>query len=193
MTVECQTCGWSLQVPPGVGEGGEFACGHCGALLRNDDLARAFRWSAVDPYVRRHGASRPIVWGATTLALLCVPAMAAHLHLSRELDMVFLATLTAPWVLIIVWLLVLRGRVPRVRWYVFLWIGLGAYATFVAILVGLIPPWRPLLGLGDNPDALKLLFVLGVMSMMVGVGGASAYRWVLGRTPTARASPPPAL
>jgi hypothetical protein len=63
---------------------------------------------------------------------------------------------------------------------------------YVAILVAVIPEWRPLLGVGDDPEALKLVFVTGVMAMMVGAACASLYQWVLKRTPTARATPPAA-
>ena len=46
------------------------------------------------------------------------------------------------------------------------------------------------MAIGDNPDALKLVFAFGVLGMMVGVAAASLYAWVLKRTPIARASPP---
>src|SRR5512134_299830 len=61
--VECLGCGHVLDLPPSVVEGGEFACAHCGLLMRNVEAARAFRWADVDPYVRRHGASRANLWG----------------------------------------------------------------------------------------------------------------------------------
>jgi drug/metabolite transporter (DMT)-like permease len=66
----------------------------------------------------------------------------------------------------------------------------GAFAVYVALLVAIVPAWRPLLGIGDDPEALKLVFVIGVLAMMVGAAGASLYAWVLKRTPSARATPP---
>lgn len=188
--VDCQSCGWVLQVPAGTGEGQEFACGHCGLLLRNVEPTRSFRWDGLDPFVRRRGVPRALFWGAIVAGLLWVPAAAVGLGFRHRLDPLFIAALAIPWTAIVSWLARGRAATPRVRWYVQLWIGVGGFVMYVAILVGMIPPWRPLLGIGDNPDALKLVFVAGVMAMGVGIAGASAYRWVLKRTPTARATPP---
>lgn len=188
--VDCQTCGWILEVPIGTGEGREFACGHCGALLRNDETSRTFQWGAVDPFVRRRGVTRLVFWSGIVAGLLWVPAAAVALGLRHRLDPLFIAALAIPWATIVSWLARGRAATPKVRWYVSLWFGLGAFVMYVAILVAIVPPWRPLLGIGDNPDALKLVFVSGVMAMMVGAAGASLYGWVLKRTPTARATPP---
>jgi predicted RNA-binding Zn-ribbon protein involved in translation (DUF1610 family) len=190
VNVDCQTCGWNLVVPNASGEGHEFACGHCGALLRNDEEARAFRWDRADPFVRRRGATRLVFLTGIAVGLLWVPAAAIALGLRHRLDPVFIAALAIPWTAIVAWLARLRAGSPKVRWYIYLWISVGAFTMYVALLVAVIPAWRPLLGIGDDPEALKLVFVFGVMSMMVGVAGASLYRWVLKRTPTARATPP---
>jgi hypothetical protein len=190
MNVDCQSCGWNLEVPPGATEGREFACGHCGLLLRNVEPTREFRWASVDPYVRRHGATRLGLWLGLLAGFLWVPAIAISLRLRHRFDPMFLSAIGAPWCAIELWLARRRAETPSVRWYVLLWIGVGAFAMYVAILVALIPPWRPLLGVGDDPEALKLVFVVGVMAMMFGVAGASLYAWVLKRTPTARATPP---
>lgn len=190
MNVDCQSCGWSLEVPPVTGEGQEFACGHCGMLLRNVEPTREFRWANTDPFTRRHGAPRALYWLGIVGGLLWVPAAAVALGLRHRLDPLFIAATAAPWGTIVWWLAQGRAGTPKARWYVQLWIGVGAFAMYLAILVALVPPWRPLLGVGDNPDALKLVFTSGVMAMMVGLAGASMYRWVLRRTPTARATPP---
>jgi hypothetical protein len=190
MTVDCQSCGWILEVPLGTAEGREFACGHCGLLLRNDEATRTFQWRSLDPFVRRRGAPRLLFWAGIVVGLLWVPAAAVALGLRHRLDPLFIAALAVPWTAIVSWLARGRAATPRVRWYVQLWIGVGAFAMYVAILVAMVPPWRPLLGIGDNPDGLKLIFVAGVMAMMVGAAGASAYGWVLRRTPTARATAP---
>jgi len=192
MNVDCQSCGWSLEVPPAAGEGREFACGHCGLLLRNVDSTREFRWTSVDPFLRRHGATRLGLGVGILAGFLWLPAMAASLLLRQRFDPVFLAALGVPWGAIEYWLARRRPETPTARWYVFLWIGVGAFAMYVAILVAVIPAWRPLLGVGDDPEALKLVFVTGVLAMMVGAAGASLYQWVLKRTPTARATPPAA-
>jgi hypothetical protein len=176
VNVDCQSCGCNLEVPPGVAEGREFACGHCGQLLRNVDTTREFRWSSLDPFTRRRGTTRPWFY--------------VGLYLQGNFDRVFLTAIALPWFSIELWLARRRAGIPSVRWYVFLWIGVGAFTMYLAILVGFTPKWRPLLGIGENPDALKLLFVVGVLAMMVGVAGASLYGWVLKRTPVARASPP---
>jgi len=190
VNVDCQSCGWNLEVPFGTGEGREFACGHCGLLLRNVEPTREFRWSSVDPFSRRHGATPLRFWIGVLAGFLWIPALAASLLMRHRLDPVFLAALGVPWCAIEYWLARHRAGIPQVRWYVFLWIGIGAFATYVALLVAIVPPWRTLLGIGENPDALKLVFVLGVLAMMVGAAGASAYAWLLRRTPIARATPP---
>jgi predicted RNA-binding Zn-ribbon protein involved in translation (DUF1610 family) len=190
VNVECQSCGWKLEVPPGAGEGREFACGNCGLLLRNVEPTREFRWSSLDPYTRRYGASRLRFWGGLLVGSLWLPALAAALTIQNTFDPLFVTALGVPWFAIELWLARRRAGIPSVRWYVFLWIGIGAFVMYVAILVALIPKWRPLLGIGENPDALKIFFVFGVLAMMVGVAGASLYGWVLKRTPIARASQP---
>lgn len=190
MSVDCQSCGWSLELPPGTAEGREFACGHCGLLLRNVDATREFRWATVDPFVRRHGATRLGLWAGVLAGFLWVPTVAASLLFRGRFDPIFLSALGVPWCAIEYWLARQRVETPSARWYVFLWIGVGAFGMYVAILVALIPTWRPLLGVGDSPEALKLVFTFGVLALMVGVAGASLYQWVLKRTPTARAFPP---
>jgi predicted RNA-binding Zn-ribbon protein involved in translation (DUF1610 family) len=190
MTVECQSCGWSLEVPLGTGEGREFACGHCGLLLRNEEPTREFRWNRLDPFTRNHGAPRLRFWVGVLAGFLWLPAIAASLLFRHAFDPVFLGALGVPWCAIEYWLARQRAGIPRARWYVYLWIGVGAFAMYVAIVVALIPSWRPLLGIGENPDALKLVFAVGVLGMMVGAAAASLYGWVLKRTPIARASPP---
>jgi hypothetical protein len=193
VNVDCQSCGWNLEVPPGTGEGREFACGHCGLLLRNVEPTLEFRWSSLDPFERRRGVTRLRFWTGVLAGFFWVPAIAASLLFRRAFDPVFLAALGVPWCAIEFWLARQRAGIPAVRWYVFLWIGVGAFAMYVAILVAVIPTWRPLLGVGENPEALKLVFMLGVLATMVGVAGASLYSWVLKRTPTARAYPPTSI
>lgn len=190
MTVDCQACGWVLQVPYGTEEGREFACGHCGLLLRNVEPTRTFQWQGLDPFVRRRGVTRLVFWLGIVAGFVWLPALAIALALRHGLDPRFVAAIGAPWLAIEFWLARSRAGRPRIRWYVLLWLALGAYVTYVAILVGVVPAWRSLLGVGENPDALRLIFSAGVMAMMVGAAGASGYRWVLSRTPTARATPP---
>jgi hypothetical protein len=190
MNVDCQSCGWSLEVPFGTGEGREFACGHCGHLLRNVEETRAFRWADVDPFVRSHGVNRAWFWIGAIAGFVWVPAIATALMMRHRFDVVFLSAIGGPWFAIEYWLARSRAAMPKARWYILLWIGVGAYAMYVAVIAAIVPPWRPFLGIGENPDALRLVFSLGVIAMMVGVAGASAYSWVLRRTPTARAAPP---
>ncbi len=192
MNVECQSCGWSLEVPLGLADGKEFACGHCGLLLRNTEATREFRWASLDPFVRRRGVSRLVFTLSVIFGLAWIPAAAIAMALFRRLDPAFLAALAIPWCAIELWLARGRAGIPKVRWYVLLWLALGAFVSYVAILVAVRPQWRALLGVGENPDALKLIFTAGVMAMMVGAAGASAYRWIVGRTPNARATPPSA-
>ena len=86
MSVDCQSCGWSLEVPVGVGEGREFACGHCGMLLRNVEATREFRWAAVDPFTRRHGTTRLRYYAGLVAGMAWVPAAAVALGLRHRLD-----------------------------------------------------------------------------------------------------------
>jgi predicted RNA-binding Zn-ribbon protein involved in translation (DUF1610 family) len=192
MTVDCQSCGWNLEVPLGMPEGREFACGHCGLLLRNTEPTREFRWSEVDPFIRRHGATKLGLWVGLLAGFVWIPAMAATLLFRHRFDPVFLSALGVPWCAIEYWLARHRVETPSARWYIYLWLGVGVFAVYVALLVAFVPTWRPLLGLGENPDALKLVFSLGMLAVMVGTAAASLYRWVLKRTPVARATPPDA-
>ncbi|MGB8932341.1 MAG: hypothetical protein WCC48_13945 [Anaeromyxobacteraceae bacterium] len=190
MNVDCQSCGWNLEVPPGTPEGREFACGHCGLLLRNEEPTRAFRWTSVDPFVRRHGATRLGLGAGLLAGFSVVPATAVSLLLRHRFDPLFLSAIAIPWCAIGLWLARRRVATPSIRWHVSLWIGAGAFATYVALVVAAVPAWQPLLGIGDDPEALKLVFAIGVMALTVGVGVGSFYDWVLRRTPRARATPP---
>jgi hypothetical protein len=190
VNVECQSCGWVLEVPVGTAEGREFACGHCGQLLRYGEDVRAFRWAARDPFARRFGTNRVWFVAGVLAGFAWIPALAVSLLFRRRFDPAFLSAIGVPWFAVEFWLARGRANVPSARWHVLLWIGVGAFTIYVALLVAFVPPWRGLLGLGEDPEALKLLFVLGVIATMVGAAGASLYGWVLRRTPTARATPP---
>jgi len=189
MDVDCQSCGWCLEVPTGLVEGSEFACGHCGLLLRNVPATREFRWASLDPFVRRRGASRLGFSAAVIAGLAWIPIVAVAMIATHRVDAPFLAAVALPWCAIALWLALARAGIPRVRWYALAWLGLGAFVSYLAILVAVRPQWRGLLGVGDNPDALTLVFTSGVMAMMVGAAGATAHRLILRHTPTARARP----
>src|SRR5262245_8890387 len=75
-TLECPCCGHVLAVTPDVGENALAACAHCGMVIRNCTGSRAFRWSMVDPYVRRHGASKANLWGGLLGSLAWIPVLA---------------------------------------------------------------------------------------------------------------------
>jgi hypothetical protein len=192
VNVDCQSCGSSLELPIGLGEGREFACSHCGLLLRNVEATREFRWADVDRFTRRHGTSRLRFWAGLFAGLAWLPAAAGALALRHRFVPAFVAALAVPWCAIVLWLARRRPSTPLARWYVLLWVGVGAFAIYVAMLVAIVPAWRPLLGIGEDPEALKLVFVIGVLAMMVGAAGASLYAWLLKRTPSARATPPSA-
>lgn len=75
--IECLGCGHVLVLPGSIPEGGTFACAHCRLVMQNVEAARRFRWKEVDPYVRRHGASRLNLWGGLGGAVLWLPILAS--------------------------------------------------------------------------------------------------------------------
>ena len=128
--IDCQSCGRALEVPDGFPEAGDFACGHCGLWLRNVEAARRFRFADVDPYVRRHGASRFNLWGGIIGAALWLPILAGVLAWRGLLDAGFLAAIGLPYLALLAFLFRRRAGAAAVRFGAWTWTGLGLYLLY---------------------------------------------------------------
>jgi hypothetical protein len=175
--IECLGCGHVLSLPPSIPEGGEFACAHCGLLMRNVAAARGFRWQEVDPYVRRHGASRTNLWGGLAGAAVWLPILACVLAAQDRFDGIFLAAIGLPYLALLAVFGLKRARTPGSVWQSWLWAGLGAYGAYVGALLVLKPEWEPLFAgtSGVAPGALAFLG-FGAAGVVVGVAGVFLHR-----------------
>jgi hypothetical protein len=171
--IECLGCGHVLVLPASIPEGGEFACAHCGLRMRNVEAARRFRWQDVEPYVRRHGASRVNLWGGLGGAVLWLPILACVLGAQGRFDGLFLVLLGLPYLALLAVMGVKRARTPGTVWQHWLWVGLGLYGLYVGMLLVLEPGWTPLLsgtsGVAWGPPAYLGLGALGVLTGAIGV------------------------
>jgi hypothetical protein len=191
MRIECLGCGRVLVLPESIGEGGEFACAHCGLLMRNVAAARTFRWKDVDPYVRRHGASRANLWAGLGGAVLWLPILAIVLAAQGRFDGVFLASLAAPYLAIVVVLGQKRARTPAHAWRYSLWAGLGAYGVYVGALLVAVPRWRPLLSGTSGVEAGPTAFLgFGAIALLGGAAAGAVHRARMRRVPRISGTPP---
>lgn len=193
--IECQACGRRLELPTGFPEGGDFACAHCGLWLRNVEAARAFRWASLDPYVRRHGASRSNLWGGLAGATLWLPLVLAIMAWRGAMTLGFALALSLPYLALMAWLARRRAGAAGVLWMQWLWVGLGAYAIYAWALVRLVPAWRGLLEKAAWPEgagggSLGAFGGFGAAALAAGLLGAWLYRRKVRRLPQVRGSPP---
>ncbi|HSB18696.1 MAG TPA: hypothetical protein VLD85_01675 [Anaeromyxobacteraceae bacterium] len=191
--IDCQACGRASELPEGFAEGAEFRCAACGLLLRNVEASRRFRWADVDPYVRDHGASRVNLWGGMAGAFAWLPILAAVLAATGRFDALLLAALGLPYALLLLLLARRRARAPAARWLAWMWMGLGAYGCWVAVLLGAVPRWRALLlGEGAGARQLSALGLFGASALAAGLVGEILYRRRLARAPAFPGAPPAA-
>lgn len=182
MTIECPGCGHRLDVPGGLAEGAELACGHCELLLRNGAPLRAFRWASLPPEARARGASWVNLWGGALGAYLWIPIVAVVLALHHRFDALLIGTLSLPY-LALPPLLESRARTPAVVWLGRVWIGFGIYVVYVAAVVFLVPRWNALLtstGLRAPP---AVLIAIGAISLAAGGAAIAVYRRRVARAP----------
>lgn len=189
--VECLGCGHVLALPPSIAEGAEFACAHCGLVMMNVQAARTFRWRDVDPYVRRHGASRVNLWGGLGGAFVWVPVLAIVLAARGELDALFIAALALPYLALLAVLGTKRARTPASVWMHWLWVGLGAYCLYVGVLLVLVPRWEPLFaGTSGAPTGPLPMLGFGAVAVVVGAVGVLLYRRRQRSVPRISGTPP---
>ncbi len=181
-TLECPCCGHALAVPAGLRERALCTCAHCGLILRHGEGSRAFRWSQVDPYVRRHGVSRANLWGAYVGALAWLPALAVAMLIRGRFDLLALVVLALPYLLLLAVLRARRARTPAMVWVMELWAGLGAYLLYLS---GLALVWTAALGdiLVPGGVAPLAVAVLGAVWLALGLAGRGWYRWRAARLP----------
>jgi|GEM_PF-4998608 len=188
-TLECPCCGHALAVPSEVRERALCACAHCGFILRNCAGSRAFRWEHVDPYVRRHGASRANLWVGLLGSLLWLPALVVAMLVRGRFSLVAFMALAVPYLLLLVVLRARRARTPALVWAMELWMGLGSYLLYLAALrLVWLQTFGDILGLGGvTPLAVV---VLGTMWLLMGLAGRRWYRWRAARLPQLVGSAP---
>lgn len=189
--VECQACGHRLELPAEFPEGGDFACAHCGLWMRNVEAARAFRWASLDPYVRRHGASRLNLWGGFAGSVLWLPVVLALMAARGSMNLPLALAVSLPYLALMLWLVRRRARAPAMLWMQWLWAGLGAYLIFVWALFRLVPGWRELLEEAGG-TALRGLGLYGALALAIGLLGAWLYRRKVRRLPQMRGPAPQA-
>jgi len=178
-------------LPASIPEGGEFACAHCGLLMRNVVAARTFRWQEVDPYVRRHGASRSNLWGGLGGAVLWLPILACVLAAQDRFDGVFLAVLGLPYLALLSVLGQKRARMPGTVWQHWLWVGLGAYGVYVGALLIRRPDWAPLLSGTSGVEMGPFAFIgFGAVGVVAGVAGVAVHRRRVHAVPRISGTPP---
>ena len=168
--IDCQSCGRALEVPDEFPEAGDFACGHCGLWLRNVEAARRFRFADVDPYVRRHGASRLNLWGGIIGAALWLPILAGVLAWRGLLDAGFLAAIGLPYLALLVFLFRRRAGAAAVRFGAWTWTGLGLYLLYLFALFELVPDYAVRFGAASEAGGGP-----AVPTLFLGVFGASAF------------------
>lgn len=190
--IECPCCGHALAVPADVRDNALFTCAHCGMIIRNCEGSRAFRWNLVDPYVRRHGASRANLWGGLIGSLAWLPALALAMAVGGTFDVGLLLLLAGPYLVLLAALRLRRPRTPAVVWGMELWAGLGAYILLLAALNLLRPElMTPVFG-GSGRLAPTAALALGALWLLMGVGGRAWYRRRAARLPQATGTPPTA-
>jgi hypothetical protein len=158
--------------------------------MRNVAAARAFRWQDVDPYVRRHGASRANLWGGLGGAAIWLPILAIVLAVQGRFDAVFLAALGVPYLALLAVLGRKRARAPAMTWQYAMWAGVGAYGVYVGALVHLVPSWGPLLSGTTGVDGSGAFLGFGAVALVVGVAGAAFHRRHVRRVPRISGTPP---
>ncbi|MHC5212578.1 MAG: hypothetical protein ACYTG2_17840 [Planctomycetota bacterium] len=189
--VECQCCGHVLMLPEKFPENGRFTCGHCSLVMRNVEFTRAFRWAHVDPYVRKHGASRANLWGGLLGSILWLPLLTGVMAWQGELDIGLLLVVAAPYLLMLGVLRTLRARTPAALWGFYLWGALGGYFVYLRVLLFFFPGWAGVL-LDTSVPSLSLwtLGGMGVTWMLLGIIGAIVYRRRARRPPVLTGAPP---
>ncbi|HEY6104382.1 MAG TPA: hypothetical protein VIV59_00260 [Anaeromyxobacteraceae bacterium] len=195
--VDCQACGRALELPAAFPEAGDFACAHCGLWMRNVEAARAFRWASLDPYVRRHGASRLNLWGGFAGSVLWLPIVLALMAARGAMTVPLALAVSLPYLALMVWLVRRRAGAAAMLWIQWLWAGLGAYLVYAWALLRLVPEWRRLLEMAGAPAGAGLgahdgLLIFGAIALAVGLGGAWLYRRRARRLPQMRGAAPDA-
>ena len=180
-TLECPCCGHVLAVTPDVADNALVACAHCGMVLRNCVGSRAFRWSMVDPYVRRHGVSRANLWGGLLGSLVWLPVLAIVMAVTGRFDILLLCVLAVPYLLMLGWMKARRARTPPLIWSMELWAALGAYFLYLGLLHVLLPQRLEVLFAVSGtptggPVALLTIMVMGGAWLLFGLGGRAWYR-----------------
>ncbi len=190
--IECSCCGSVLSLPDSVPEGGELACARCHLVMLNVEATRRFRWAEVDPYVRRHGASRLNLWGGLGGASLWLPVLAVALAVNGRFDAPFVASLALPYLALLAVLARKRARTPAMVWIFSLWMGLGCYGLYVAALVALRPDWAALLSGASGASLPGVWWGFSGTALATGALGVALSLRKARRVPRIAGAPPEA-
>jgi hypothetical protein len=186
--IECPCCGSALALPEAVREGGAFACAACFQQLRNTQATRDFRWESVDPYIRKHGASKANIWGGLLGAMAWLPGLAIFLLLRGRFAIGAFLLIAAPYLLLLALLRAARARRPAMLWLMQLWTGLGLFLLYLAGLLTLLAGGEAAL-LSDFDVAPALPASVGGIWLATGLGGTWWYKRTSTRLPQARPAP----
>jgi len=161
--------------------------------MRNVEAARAFRLTDLDPFVRRHGASRFDLRAGMIGAVLWLPILAGVLAWRGALDGGFLAAIGLPYVALLALLARRRAGAPAVRFLAWTWAGLGLYALYLLALLELVPYYEARFatasGAGGSMVApLPFLGFFGAAALAAGVLTDVLYRRRAARLPRFRAA-----
>jgi len=183
--IECICCGRALVLPEGLREGASFTCPACTHVSRNIPTVRTFRWEQVDPYIRRNGVSRGNLWGGLLGSLAWLVVLAVIMIVRSEFKVFDFALIALPYLAVLVVLRLTRPGRPAMLWMMQLWIGLGSYCLYLAVLKMLRTDWTKVLEVvGDISPSL--LLALGGTWLGVGFVGTWIYKTGAARLPKAR-------
>jgi uncharacterized membrane protein (UPF0136 family) len=187
--IDCQGCGQALEAPDGFPEGGEFACGHCGLVLRNVEAARAFRWPGNGPGAPRRGSRGLGFWAGVVGGSIWLPALLAVLGARGQLTVGLAAALAVPYLALVAVLVRRRGGRTPAPWVNEVWVGLGGYFLYLWVLGKAAPSWGQLFD-PSRGGSLRALGFIGALWLAVGIAGIARCRRRSARLPRFRGSPP---
>jgi predicted RNA-binding Zn-ribbon protein involved in translation (DUF1610 family) len=178
--IECSGCGSALQLPEGLKDGAAFTCPRCGLIARNVESVRRFRWSELEPFVRRRGVSRANFWGGLLGSLAWIPALVVVLLATDKFDIGLLLAVAGPYLVLLAVLLQRRGRTPAALWAAHQWVGFGLYVLYLFTIFSMFPNRAGVIldisGMNRSVIARWMLAVLGASAVAGGLLVAWLYR-----------------
>ena len=176
--IECSGCGTALQLPEGLANGAAFTCPACGLMARNVESVRRFRWSELDPFVRKHGVSRANFWGGLIGSVAWIPALVVVLLATDKFSIGLLLAVAGPYLVLLALLFHRRGRTPAALWSGHYWVGFGLYFLYLFTIFSMFPNWAGvILDISGMNRAVIMRWMLAVLGASAVVGGL-AMAWL---------------